>query len=91
MGGDTQLRPITSPDQPGLPNFSHEMFENVGRSEYEAVVIGTLDNSVAVYDNSKSHWLSPRDYFFMKGCGLITIPTTAKVISKWKSGKKILT
>ena len=36
MGGDTQPRPITSPDRPGLPDFSRETLKNMGRPGYEA-------------------------------------------------------
>ena len=40
VGGDTQLRPkprlITSPDRPGLPNFSRGTLKNMGRPGYEA-------------------------------------------------------
>ena len=40
VGGDTQPRPkprpITSPDRPGLPDFSCETLKYVGRPGYEA-------------------------------------------------------
>ena len=36
VGGDTQPRPITSPDRPGLPDFSRETLKNMGRPGYEA-------------------------------------------------------
>ena len=41
VGVDTQPRPkprpITSPDRPGLPNFSRETLKNMGRPGYEAM------------------------------------------------------
>ena len=43
VGGDTQPRPkphpITSPDRPGLPDFSCETLKNMGRPGYEATEI----------------------------------------------------
>ena len=40
MGGDAQpclkLCPITSPDRPGLPNFSRATLKNMGWPGYEA-------------------------------------------------------
>ena len=46
MGGDTQPRPkprpITSPDRPGLPDFSRETLKNMGRPGYEAILIKVL-------------------------------------------------
>ena len=42
VGGDTQPRPkprqITSPDRPGLPDFSRETLKNMGRPGYEAII-----------------------------------------------------
>ena len=41
VGGDTQQhlkpRPITSPDRPGLPDFSNVYVENMERPGYEAM------------------------------------------------------
>ena len=42
VGGDnpttSQTTPITSPDQPGLPDFSCETLKNMGRPGYEAIL-----------------------------------------------------
>ena len=35
VGGDAQPRPITSPDRPGLPDFSRGTLKNMGRARYE--------------------------------------------------------
>ena len=49
VGGDTQPRPkprpITSPDRPGLPDFSRITLKSMGRSGYEASSWYSLHNN----------------------------------------------